>query len=55
MLYKGKVADEPNEWVVGELVGKDMIYQKVEPDNGCCGIGIFKVIPETIEEVEEWN
>ena len=53
-LYKGKVIDEPNEWVRGELkkYGEACyIKQTVEPTNSNCGIGTFQVIPETVVEI----
>ena len=47
--FRGKVADEPNEWVYGYLSSKDVIYQPKETENSkCCGAGTFKVIVETI-------
>lgn len=52
--YKGKVIDEPNEWVAGELIrygNSCYIRQTVEPPNSNCGIGTFEVIPETVEEL----
>ena len=53
--YKAKVADEPDEYVMGELI-KDgdryYIRQTEEPPNSECGIGKFEVVPETVEEVE---
>ena len=54
MLYKGKVVDEPNTWVTGELIGQDTIFQKFEPKESCCGVGIFKVIPETVEPIGKY-
>ena len=54
MLYKGKVADEPDEWVVGTLIEEDTIYQEFEPKKGCCGVGTFNVIPETVEPIGKY-
>ncbi len=49
ILFRGKVADEPNEWVYGYLVNKNTIYQPEEHEHTiCCGVGYFTVIPETI-------
>lgn len=49
ILFRGKVADEPDEWVYGYLLPHNRIQQIEEPKYiGNCGIGIFSVIPETI-------
>ena len=51
--YKGKVIDEPNEWVAGELIKYGNSYyikQTIEPPGSNCGIGTFEVIPESVEE-----
>ena len=47
--FRGKVLDEPNEWVYGYLRSKDVISQEEETKNTkYCGIGTFKVDAETI-------
>ncbi len=47
--FRGKVADEPDEWIYGWLVSKDRIYQEKETKNTkCCGVGIFNVKEETV-------
>lgn len=52
-IYIGKVSDEPNEWVIGELLDGNRIKQKqMFPWSKCCGIGIFAVEKDSIEEVE---
>lgn len=49
ILFRGKVADEPNELVYGYLCGENTIYQVEEHENSkCCGRGYFHVIPKTI-------
>jgi len=49
--FRGKVADEPNEWVYGYLRSEDTIYQTEEtPNSKACGVGSFKVDPETVGE-----
>lgn len=49
ILFRGLVADEPNEWVYGYLCGENTIYQLEEHENSkCCGRGYFHVRPETI-------
>lgn len=54
-LYMGKVIDEPNEKVMGELILIDgetpRIYQKQEFSWNKCGIGIFAVEKNSIKEV----
>ena len=50
IIFRGRVADEPNEWVYGYLVRKDTIYQTHDNGKGCCGIGSFTVIPESISQ-----
>ena len=56
-LYVGKVADEPDEWVLGELVEIENsqyphIFQKQEfPWSKCCGVGTFAVEKDSIKEV----
>lgn len=47
--FRGKVADEPNEWVYGYLCDENTIYQPNETEHTkCCGKGTFFVRPETI-------
>ena len=47
--FRGKVADEPNEWVYGYLTDENTIYQPKETKySKNCGIGVFTVIPESI-------
>ena len=46
--FRGLVADEPYTWVHGHLLSKNRIHQEYEPKHGCCGVGIFSVIPESI-------
>ncbi len=47
--FRGKVADEPNEWVYGYLTNENTIYQPRETKySKNCGVGVFTVIPETI-------
>ena len=47
--YFGKVADEPNEWVLGTLEREDdnyaYIFHRREdyPFSKCCGWGVFAV------------
>lgn len=54
ILFRGKVADEPNEWVIGALLRsfghyEYMIQQYDTHDNTrCCGVGTFDVKPETV-------
>ena len=51
-LYRGKVADE-DEIVIGFLKDKEHIYQMCENRTSfVCGWGIFRVIPESVEEVD---
>jgi hypothetical protein len=51
-LYKGKVADEPDEWVYGKLLPGNWIWQrKPHASSKCCGIGMFPVEPDSICEV----
>lgn len=57
-LCMGKVVDEPNEWVLGELVSirnsqYPHIFQKQEfPWSKCCGVGTFAVEKDSIKEVK---
>ena len=49
ILFRGKVADEPNEWVQGYLLPNNVIWQISSHENSkCCGVGQFAVIPETV-------
>ena len=51
---KGKVADEPDEWVQGYLVRENCIFQEKEHKGSkCCGIGIFQIDPDTVTTVTE--
>lgn len=45
--FRGYVADE-EQFVYGYLMPDNRIYQTYEPKKGCCGIGTFSVIPESI-------
>lgn len=54
--YKGKVIDEHNEWVTGELIrygNSCYIKQSIELPDSNCGIGTFEVIPEALEAINE--
>lgn len=46
--FRGLVADEPYTWVHGYLLSGNRIHQTYEPKYGCCGVGIFRVVPESI-------
>lgn len=46
--FRGLVTDEPYTWVYGYLMPDNRIYQIHEPKYGCCGNGVFSVIPESI-------
>lgn len=51
ILFRGKVADEPDEWVMGYLwpYDENAIWQLHGHENSkCCGTGQFSVIPETM-------
>ena len=49
ILFRGKVADEPDEWVYGYLLPDARIIQTVEfTGNKCCGVGTFQIRPETL-------
>lgn len=49
ILFRGKVADEPDEWVYGYLLPDARIIQTVEfTENKCCGVGTFQIRPETV-------
>ena len=53
-IFKGKVADEPDEWVQGYLMKNDCIFQvKEHKGSKCCGFGMFQVDPETVVQVTE--
>lgn len=45
--FRGYVADE-EQFVYGYLMPDSRIYQTYEPKKGCCGIGTFSVVPESI-------
>ena len=45
--FRGYVEDE-QQWVYGYLMPDNRIYQIYEPKKGCCGIGSFSVVPESI-------
>lgn len=47
--YRGRVADEPNEWVYGYLQTDSIIYQEKEgKHSNHCGHGSFSVIPNSV-------
>lgn len=49
ILFRGKVADEPDEWVYGYLIDEKTIFQKeIHKQSKCCGYGSFDVKEETI-------
>lgn len=48
--FRGLVIDEPYTWVYGYIMPDNRIYQIKEPKNGCCGVGTFSVIPESISQ-----
>lgn len=52
--FKGKVADEPDEWVIGYLLKGNAIFQP-EPhaETKFCGVGMFAVDPSTITLLAE--
>lgn len=53
IIVKGKVIDEPNEWVYGQLLPNNRIFQQKEhTESKNCGVGVFEVIPETIKPIE---
>lgn len=45
--FRGYVADK-EQFVYGYLMPDNRIYQTYEPKKGCCGIGTFSVVPESI-------
>lgn len=49
ILFRGKVADEPDEWVQGYLRDADTIFQQTRHEKSkCCDYGFFSVKPETV-------
>lgn len=49
ILFRGKVADEPDEWVQGYLRDAETIFQQTRHEKSkCCDYGFFSVKPETI-------
>ena len=51
IIFRGKVIDEPNEWVYGYLLPHNRIHQEKEHiDSKCCGLGTFTIIPESVGE-----
>lgn len=49
---KGKVKDEPDEWVYGYLLSGNRIWQtSPHADSKCCGVRVYYVEPETIVRV----
>lgn len=49
ILFRGKVADEPDEWVQGYLRDEDTIFQQTRHQKSkCCDYGFFSVKPETV-------
>ena len=49
ILFRGKVADEPDEWVQGYLRDADTIFQQTRHKKSkCCDYGFFSVKPETV-------
>lgn len=47
--FRGKVADEPNEWVYGYLMNDKTIYQPQPTKwSNCCGTGMFSVHTNTV-------
>lgn len=56
-LYVGKVADEPDEWVLGELVSTSnsqyphILQKQIFSWSKCCGVGIFPVKKDSIKKV----
>lgn len=47
--FRGRVKDEPDEFVYGLLVSNSAIHQLKETKNSkCCGCGVFNVYPESI-------
>lgn len=49
ILFRGKVADEPDEWVQGHLRDEETIFQQTRHKKSkCCDYGFFSVKPDTI-------
>lgn len=49
ILFRGKVTDEPDEWVQGYLRDADTIFQQTRHKKSkCCEYGMFSVKPETV-------
>ncbi|MGN1409070.1 MAG: YopX family protein [Eubacteriales bacterium] len=54
ILFRGKVADEPDEWVIGALLRSFGHYEymirqyETHAKTKCCGVGTFDVKPETV-------
>lgn len=49
ILFRGKVADEPDEWVQGYLRDAETIFQQTRHKKSkCCDYGFFSVKPETV-------
>lgn len=49
ILFRGKVADEPDEWVQGYLRDADTIFQQTRHKKSkCCEYGMFSVNPDTV-------
>lgn len=49
IIFRGKVADEPDEWVYGYLLPDNRIQQVEEhTESKNCGVGVFTVKPETV-------
>lgn len=49
ILFRGKVSDEPDEWVQGYLRDADTIFQQTRHEKSkCCEYGMFSVKPKTI-------
>lgn len=47
--FRGKVIDEPDEWVYGYLVNENTIFQeKAHKNSKHCGTGYFRIDPKTI-------
>jgi len=49
ILFRGKVADEPDEWVYGYLIDEKTIFQKERHRRSkCCGYGCFDIKKQTL-------
>lgn len=47
--FRGKVLDEPNEWVIGHLRDDETIFQTVRHEKSkCCDYGIFNIDRVTV-------